>query len=89
MMEPALFGVPSCHGENMQDFRRVSDEFEALGISRTVRGADEIAQFWLSTMRSPEIKAKTKAAAQSWFASHGGAAKMCAEIVVKAITPAF
>ena len=82
MMEPALFGIPLCHGKYMSDFRHVSDQFEALGISEVVNTAEEIAGFWLRSMDGG-VKNKTARLSENWFAERGGAAAKCWDIIKK------
>ena len=80
IMEPVLFGIPLCHGQYMSDFHHVSEKFRALGISKVVNTAEEIADFWLMGM---DVNFKNEAArlSGSWFAEHAGAAAKCWEII--------
>ena len=80
MMEPALFGIPLCHGKHMSDFSHVARQFELLGVSETVNTAEEIAGFWLRSM-DENFRRKTARLSGSWFAEHGGAAAKCWEII--------
>lgn len=73
IMEPALFGVPLCHGKYMSDFRHVSDQFVNLGISKIVETAEEIADFWFMSLDA-DFKHKTMRLSENWFVDHGGAA---------------
>ena len=80
IMEPALFGIPLCHGRYMSDFSHVSDQFVTLGISKIVETAEEIADFWLLSM-DENYKNKTKFLSENWFSDHGGAAAKNWDIV--------
>ncbi|MCL2767792.1 MAG: 3-deoxy-D-manno-octulosonic acid transferase [Synergistaceae bacterium] len=76
IMEPALFGTPLCHGKYMSDFHHVSEQFGALGISKVVDTAEEIANFWLLGMNE-DFKHEAARQSESWFSKHGGAASKC------------
>ncbi|MCL1940727.1 MAG: 3-deoxy-D-manno-octulosonic acid transferase [Synergistaceae bacterium] len=81
LMEPALFGVPACHGQYMSDFRHVSDEFCSLGISKIIYTAEEIADFWLGGM-DENFRRETARLSENWFAERGGAAEKCRDIIL-------
>ena len=78
IMEPALFGAPLCHGQYMSDFRHVCEQFAALGISKTVYTAEEIAGFWLQSM-DKNYKSKVAVLSENWFKERGGASAKCWE----------
>lgn len=80
LMEPALFGVPVCHGPFMDDFRAVADEFDELGISTKINSAAQMADFWLKSVNEPS---SVREKSERWFDERGGAAKKSAETVAE------
>ena len=84
IMEPVLFGTPLCHGKYMSDFRHVSDQFKALGISEVVNTPEEIARFWLQSL-DENFKHKVANLSHNWLAQHGGAANKCWSIIKKLV----
>jgi 3-deoxy-D-manno-octulosonic-acid transferase len=84
IMEPALFGIPLCHGVYMSDFHHVSDQFKTLGISKVVETAKEIADFWQESL-DENFKTKTQLQSETWFKELGGAAAKNWNIVKKYI----
>jgi 3-deoxy-D-manno-octulosonic-acid transferase len=78
-MEPALFGIQVTHGPDMADFPDTA-RMDALGAALTVRCAAQLAKAWLCAL---EVKAKTKQACESYFASVGGAALRSWDVVRK------
>ena len=84
IMEPALFGIPLCHGEYMSDFHHVSNQFRTFGISNLVSTPEEISDFWLRSM-DENYRSETLRQSKSWFAENGGAAEKNWNIVKKYI----
>ena len=80
LMEPSIFGVPTAHGPHMVDFPE-SVEMDQLGISRTVRDADELARAWLDAL-DPDYRVRCQAAGSAWFETVGGAIRKSWEILI-------
>ena len=50
LMEPAVWGVPILHGPHMEDFQSVAADLDREGLSREVRGTEDLEQGFLSVL---------------------------------------
>jgi len=50
LMEPAVWGVPILHGPHMEDFQSVATDLDRDGLSREVRGTEDLEQGFLSVL---------------------------------------
>jgi 3-deoxy-D-manno-octulosonic-acid transferase len=75
LMEAAVFGIPVCHGPNMEDFPEAAAGLAAHHGAVTVRNAEEMAEWWQKSL-SPSMRERVKQGAAQYFEGVGGAASL-------------
>jgi 3-deoxy-D-manno-octulosonic-acid transferase len=79
IMEPAVFGISTTHGPDMRDFPDTT-RMDAMGASRLVQNADDLAEQWLFAVR-PDERTRIKQNCEVYFKSVGGATLRCWKVI--------
>ncbi|GHS99686.1 3-deoxy-D-manno-octulosonic acid transferase [Synergistales bacterium] len=77
--EPALFGIQTTHGPDMNDFPDAI-RMASLGASLVIQNASGLARSWLLAL-TPAEKLRNSAACEKYFSSIGGAAKRTFDVI--------
>ncbi len=72
LMEAAAFGVPICHGPDMEDFPEATRRLDALGASLRVTDAAMIASHWNESL-SPKVRESVRQGCRRYFRDLEGA----------------
>ncbi|WMI71963.1 glycosyltransferase N-terminal domain-containing protein [Aminobacterium sp. MB27-C1] len=75
LMEAAIFGVPICHGPDMEDFPEAAGALGEKKVAITVHNAKEIAEWWIKSL-SPSLRDDVRRGARQYFEGVGGAAQI-------------
>ena len=80
ILEPLVWGVPTCYGPHMEDFAEPASYFEKENISHRVFNADELYTKFVSLLKD-DWKEQNLPRSDRYFAEHSGTSYKLAKII--------
>lgn len=78
-IEAAAIGLPILYGPNMNNFREVCRQLEAVGAAKQAKTPTELATLVLTLIQRNEIREKMSQAAKTWHSNNQGATQRALE----------
>lgn len=85
LIQPMAHGVPVVSGPNMQNFRDVAEQAEAVGALQRVADTQGLAAAWRNLLSSPDERRRRGDAGRELVARNRGAASRYADVLEEAL----